>query len=340
MVSSVGLPKKLPLLSHTGARTASTRPHSRTQSAGRRRNEPNRSKALLTGIRNILVIGDLHVGSIYGMLPPDFVSSDGAEKPQNDGQKYLWECWQDMKTKAARFSIDSVVVNGDLIEGKQPKQRASELTLVAPNDQESAAVFLMRDLRNWIEKNTGRQVPFFFVQGTEYHEGRGAEELESIAARVQGANIDSNFSGRHCKEVLDLDMGGTVLNFAHHLGGGSGFTRSGSLDAEALWCQITSSKGQAVAADLIVRSHLHFFMHVEHTGRHAFLCPCWQLQTRFARHRSAYKLMPDIGALIFHVSPDAKKQGADPIAFTKLLYRLPAPRVNQFEVGKKLREAA
>jgi hypothetical protein len=154
-----------------------------------------------------LVVGDLHVGSIYGMLPPDFVSSDGAEKPQNDGQKYLWDCWQDMKTKAARFSIDSVVVNGDLIEGKQPKQKASELTLVAPNDQESAAVFLMRDLRNWIEKNTGRQVPFFFIQGTEYHEGRGAEELESIAARVQGADIDSNFSGRHCKEVLDLDMG-------------------------------------------------------------------------------------------------------------------------------------
>src|SRR5437588_1494816 len=118
-------------------------------------------------------------------------------------------------------------------------------------------------------------VPFYFVQGTEYHEGRGAEELESIAARVQGANINSNFSGRHCKEVLDLDMGGTVLNFAHHVGGGSGFTRSGSLDAEALWCQITSSKGQAVSADLIVRSHLHFFMHVEHTNRHAFLCPCW-----------------------------------------------------------------
>jgi hypothetical protein len=68
---------------------------------------------------------------------------------------------------------------------------------------ETAAVFLMRDLRNWLEKNTGREIPFYFVQGTEYHEGRGAEELESIAARVKGANIQSNFSG-HCKEVLDL----------------------------------------------------------------------------------------------------------------------------------------
>ena len=114
-----------------------------------------------SGTRNILVLGDVHIGSIYGLLPPDFVSSDGAGKPQNEGQKYLWNCWQDMKWRAAKFAIDSVVVNGDLIEGKQPKQKCSELTLVAPNDQETAAVFLMRDLRNWLEKNTGREVPFF-----------------------------------------------------------------------------------------------------------------------------------------------------------------------------------
>src|SRR5947208_12704035 len=109
-----------------------------------------------------------------------------------------------MTRRAARVAIASGVINGELIEGEQHRQKASELTLVAPNDQESAAVFLMRDLRNWLEKNTGRVVPFYFVQGTEYHEGRGAEELESIAARVQGANISSNFSGRHCKEVFDL----------------------------------------------------------------------------------------------------------------------------------------
>jgi hypothetical protein len=161
-------------------------------------------------------------------------------------------------------------------------------------------------------------------------------DVDFLLNKVQGANISSNFTGRHCKEVLDLDIGGTVLNFAHSSWRGIGFHVFGQLDAEALWCQITSSKGQVVSADLIVRSHLHYFMHVEHANRHAFLCPCWQLQTRFARHRSAYKLMPDVGALIFHISPEAKTRGLDPIAFTKLVYKLPTPRVNKFEVGKKL----
>ena len=307
-------------------------------STKRRKRVTTHGMSVTNGTRNILVLGDVHVGSIYGLLPPDFVSSDGAEKPQNEGQKYLWECWQDMKQRTAKFAIDSVVVNGDLIEGRQPKQKCSELTLVAPNDQETAAVFLMRDLRNWLEKNTGREVPFFFIAGTEYHEGRGAEELESIAARVKGANIQSNFSGRHCKEVLDLAVDGIVVNFAHHVGGGAGFTRSGVLDAEAMWCQITSSKGESVAADLIVRSHLHFFMHVEHVNRHALLCPCWQLQTRFARHRSAYKLMPNIGAIVLHINPEAKKRGLDPVCFTKMLYSLPKPEETKFQAGGKLKK--
>jgi hypothetical protein len=291
------------------------------------------------GTRNILVVGDLHVGSTYGLLPPDFVSCDGSEKSQNEGQKYLWACWEDLKRRLARFSIDCVVVNGDVIEGRQPKQKASELTLVGPNDQEAAAVFVLRDLRNWLEKNTRRQVPFYVIQGTEYHDGRGAEELESIAARIEGANIDSALTGRHCKEVLDLNVDGVGLNFAHHVGGGSGFARSGTIDAEAVWAQLAGSKGQAQAPDLIVRSHLHFFMHIEHTHRHAFVCPCWQLQTRFARRRSAFKFMPDIGALIFHVCPDAKQQGLDPVAHTKILYKLPVPRSTKLKVGKALAKA-
>src|SRR5713226_3110815 len=96
------------------------RVHSRfgdVMDARRRRRVATQGAPVRNGTRNILVLGDIHIGSIYGLLPPDFVSSDGAEKPQNEGQKYLWECWQDMKRRTAKFAIGSVVINGDLIEG-------------------------------------------------------------------------------------------------------------------------------------------------------------------------------------------------------------------------------
>ena len=44
--------------------------------------------------------------------------------------------------------------------------------------------------------------------------------------------------------------------------------------------------------------------------------------------------MPDIGAMIFHISPEAKRQGADPIAYTKVLYKLPLPKATKFTVGR------
>jgi hypothetical protein len=38
--------------------------------------------------RNLLLLSDHHIGSIFGLLPPDFVANDGSEVRQNAGQQY------------------------------------------------------------------------------------------------------------------------------------------------------------------------------------------------------------------------------------------------------------
>jgi hypothetical protein len=40
-----------------------------------------------------VVVSDLHCGSIYGMLPPQFETFDGTVKLQNAGQDCFWKCW-------------------------------------------------------------------------------------------------------------------------------------------------------------------------------------------------------------------------------------------------------
>jgi hypothetical protein len=77
-------------------------------------------------------------------------------------------------------------------------------------------------------------------------------------------------------------------------------------------------------ADCVVRSHLHYFTHVEHAAKHIVITPCWQLQTRFMRKLSLYRCIPDIGAVLITVDPQAKKNGDDPISIRKFLYPLPA----------------
>jgi len=175
-----------------------------------------------------------------------------------------------MKRKAAKFAIDSVVVNGDLDRGQATQAEASELTLVAPKRGIRCRNFSCRDLRNWIEKNTGRS-SFLLRSGHRVSRGRVAEELESVAARVQGVNIKSNFTGRHCKEMLDLDVDGTALNFAHHFGGGSGFTRSGAWMRRRCGVRSPAARVRRYPATSSCESHLHYFMHVEQKTPMPFL---------------------------------------------------------------------
>ena len=70
----------------------------------------------MTQTKAILVVSDLHCGSIYGMLPPDFATQDGAPKVPNAGQKYLWECWLDLAKRVASLPILAVVVNGEIVK--------------------------------------------------------------------------------------------------------------------------------------------------------------------------------------------------------------------------------
>jgi len=229
---------------------------------------------------------------------------------------------------AAGFHIDAIFINGDLIDGKQPKSQGAELSLPLPNDQEEAAVFTLRFLRNKLKKllklEPEVEIPTYVIQGTEYHDGRGASELESIAARLNAVEYQClHGTGRFTREVCGVNFDGVNVNLAHHVGGGGGFAKSGGIDRELLWSTIAGSEDKALKADLLVRSHLHYFIHIEKPAQHAIITPCWQLQTRFMRKRSVFAMRPDIGAVIAHLDAGEKAAGRDPIVISKMLYALP-----------------
>jgi len=86
-------------------------------------------------MKRAIFISDLHAGSAYGLLPPNFAKYDGTLQPPNAGQQYLWECWKDFCERAHRFKPDFIVHNGDAVEGPQRKSNGYELCLVPSKDQ-------------------------------------------------------------------------------------------------------------------------------------------------------------------------------------------------------------
>lgn len=273
-----------------------------------------------------IVVSDLHCGSIYGMLPPGFVTFDGIERPQNVGQQYTWNCWLDFCERAKSFDPDFVIVNGDCIDGSQERNRGSELSLLDWRDQRLAAEETLMVLRTSLPKEFN--VKWYFTQGTPYHVGNYGDAEENIAETLLAEDYLSLGTGRKCKEVLWLDVDGVILEAAHHIAVSVGFYRLTALDREGQWSAISAkdaSKG-IPKADLLIRSHVHYFGHAEHASKSIVTTPAWQLQTRYMRKASVHRMHPDIGGIMLEVDGTAKERGESPVRIFKELYKLaPVP---------------
>jgi hypothetical protein len=190
-------------------------------------------------------------------------------------------------------------------------------------DQAGAAEACLRPLRDMLPL-----IPWYAVQGTEYHDAKAARELEVVAHNLGCKRYGTlgQGSGVWSREFLDLSVDGVVINAAHHVSVAGGFYRATGIDREAQWSAIAGKEGKIPKADCLVRSHCHFFCHVEHASKHAVITPCWQMQTRFMRKNSVYRMLPDIGGLLIWIDGEQKQKGEDPIRIQKILYALPALR--------------
>ena len=271
----------------------------------------------------VVIVNDLHVGSIYGLLPPGFTASSGAVIGLTPGQEYLYNCLDHFSTWVRGFSrqICAVIVNGDAIDGAQSRQNGGEFSLPLFADQTTAA----RQVLEFFLTTAGiDHIKRFFIQGTEYHDAGAGREMEVLAETLGGTPYGGLGTGRYSHEVLDRNINGVVLNVAHHIGGASGFYRATAADREAVFSALAGKEGKAPRADILARAHRHHYVLVEHASKWAFISPCWQLQTRFMRKNSVYRMIPDIGGVVIWI--DGAAHLADPtegIYVQKKLYPLP-----------------
>jgi hypothetical protein len=268
-----------------------------------------------------VVVSDLHAGSIYGILPPDFVTYEGVPCTPNIGQEYLWDCFTDFCQRVGVFKPDFVIINGDMIDGKQHRNDGAELKLPDWRDQRLAAQAALLYLQGYAPG-----AKWYFTQGTPYHVGNFGDAEENIAEALGAEKYHSVGTGRLCREVLWLEVEGVILEAAHHIAVAAGFYRLTPLDREAQWSAISAkdaSKG-VPKSDLLIRSHVHTYSYGEHASKQIVTTPCWQLQTRYMRKQSVHRMHPDIGGIFITVDGEAKARGNAPCLIQKELYKLPA----------------
>ena len=194
-------------------------------------------------MKRVVVISDLHCGHKTGLTHPDFepggfVNDSPAHRLSLMRREY-WAFYA--RTIEALQPIDVLVVNGDAIDGRGEKSGGTELLEADRHKQCEMAQAAIEVCRAGAIRMT---------YGTPYHTG-DKEDYEGIIAKAVGAEI---------KDIVSLDVSGLVFDIRHHIGGSqSPIGRHTAIDREGLWNILWSERGERPKANVIIRSHTHYF---------------------------------------------------------------------------------
>jgi len=204
-------------------------------------------------MKNIVFISDTHCGSVYGLTSPNHFSSHY--------KKLQSESWKAYKRLIHKWDHpDILIANGDLIEGTQSKQGSAELITPDRNIQSEMAIDCLRE---WHAKQ------IFLTYGTRYHVGEQAEDFEYNIAGTLKAKIE----GR-----LYLQVEGLTFDIRHKVGMSIvPYGRATILLRDLAWDLIREAAGTGPKVDVVVRSHVHYYIWIEQPGKVAFTIPSLQL---------------------------------------------------------------
>lgn len=187
--------------------------------------------------KRVLMVGDLHCGHIVGLTPPRWHSTT-----------YHVESWNWWKRAIKKLGpIDVLVHNGDGIDGPGDRSGGTE---EITTDREEQAEMLVESLSLIKPKK------LLMTYGTGYHVGK-SEDWESVAAKRLADRLDIPVKlGAH--ETLEVN--GLIFDIKHKIGSsGIPHGRWTPQAKEVLWNMAWARRGQRPVANVIVRSHVHYF---------------------------------------------------------------------------------
>lgn len=244
------------------------------------------------------LISDLHVGAQHGLFPPDFSSILGGFGEGfniNEGQRKLWEYYNNFIDKLNNFKVNTLIINGDLIAGKNYIEGGAYMMNVDLEVQKNAATEVIAYLCKKVP--TIEQV--FILKGTPYHGARDTSIESHIADKLKANfGINASYQGEYMYMDLKYNNKRKTIFLAHPAAGGVIYpeTAYGRDIGQFLQAQAT---GKLPKIDMVIRAHKHEYVELHKSSIRYMVLPCWQF---FCPYDGAVKMyskwQPDIGGAI------------------------------------------
>jgi hypothetical protein len=216
-------------------------------------------------MKRVAIISDLHCGHRAGLTHPSYWYTEGSSTTRDNFAKIQRGLWQWYAKAVSELQpVDLLVVNGDAIDGKAEKSGGSELITADRDEQVEIAC---EAIKLWNAKK------IIIIEGTPYHTGK-EESWESVLADKLGA--------MHWRAHEWVDVEGTIFDFRHKIGSSSiphgRFTPS---QRASLWNALWAERGIQPKANIIVRSHVHYFTAGQDSQRLSITTPALQTHSKF-----------------------------------------------------------
>lgn len=205
-------------------------------------------------MKRLVVVSDFHCGHRVGLTPPSWRCVQWKEDKYRHSfyqmQKQIWEFYK--KTLKSLQPIDTLLVNGDCIDGKGERSGGTEIIEPEITGQVEMAI-------QCIELAKAKKV--VMTHGTPYHVGVTSDFENAIASAV-----NAHIGGHEW-----LEIGGVVFDCKHSVSSSIiPHGRTTSIKREKLWNDLWSlEEGQEQPrADVLIRSHVHYH---EYSGNPNYL---------------------------------------------------------------------
>jgi len=204
----------------------------------------------------ILSVSDLHAGNISGLTPHKYNPDSEIGHKMYLYRKSLYQ-WVQQEIEKLK-PIDICVINGDAIDGKAPKTGGNELIV----SDRTTQIDMVIDFCEWIDAKEYR-----FTYGTGYHVGQ-EDDWENTIASCFGTQPEA---------TAMLDIGGLIMKWRHHTGGSVTYSaRSGALMRNQINDILWGVDQEEEKADVLVYSHVHYFLAVVNRFGTVFASPALQ----------------------------------------------------------------
>ena len=147
-----------------------------------------------------------------------------------------------------------------------------------------------------------------FVRGSGYHVTLDATNFEEVLANRLNAVKYRGYGGQGATDdYAFVEMYGKIFNFAHHIG----FNKSPAYRTTALAREMAGmhfEHDKLGRADFIIRSHVHYFVHIEFVNTHGILTPAWKYPDHHLFRGGLAGTTPDVGLVEIIIEPNGETE--------------------------------